>query len=103
MTTSRNITIQIMDKHYQIKCPSDKESELREAAAFLDKKMQEIRDSSKIIGLDRVAILTGLNLAHEIVAMHTNKDTETSGFQGQIETICEKVEKALTINEQEEL
>ena len=47
---------------------------LLEAVAYLNKKMGEIRDNGKVIGLERIAIMAALNIAHELLA------TKVGGF-----------------------
>ena len=39
------------------------------AAHLLDARMREIRGSNRMAALDRVAVLTALNLAHELLQL----------------------------------
>ena len=59
--SSQNITVKILEKNYQIKCPEDSVNELKEAATFVDEEMRKIRDSGKVIGVDRIAVICALN------------------------------------------
>ena len=34
---------------------------------YLNQKMDEIRDNGKVIGLERIAIMAALNIAHELL------------------------------------
>ncbi|MBU6510527.1 MAG: cell division protein ZapA [Gammaproteobacteria bacterium] len=61
------ITVRILDKEYQVACPDEEREALLESAALLNRKMQEIRASGKVVGLDRVAVMAALNLSHEIL------------------------------------
>jgi cell division protein ZapA len=40
-----------------------------QAVDYLNKKMLEIRDSGKVIGLERIAIMAALNIAHEYLSL----------------------------------
>ena len=61
------VTVRILDKEYQVACPEPEREALLESAALLNRKMHEIREGGKIVGLDRVAVMAALNLSHEIL------------------------------------
>ena len=60
------LEVLILDKAYRISCPEREQDSLRQAALYLDKKMRDIRGDGKIIGLERVAVIAALNIAHEL-------------------------------------
>jgi cell division protein ZapA len=76
MAGPRSIEIHILGRAYKVACSREEETALIAAADFLDGKMREIRENSKVIGAERIAIMAGLNLAHELL---------TQGGGGQIE------------------
>lgn len=76
MTTPRSIEIHILGRAFKVACPREEESALITAADYLDEKMREIRDRNKVIGTERIAIMAGLNLAHELLAQ---QDGELAG------------------------
>ena len=53
--SQKGLDVSIMGREYRVACPPDQEPSLLEAVAYLDHKMREIRDSGKVVGLDRVA------------------------------------------------
>lgn len=67
MSKSLPINISILDKEYKIACPSGEQSALLASAEYLDEKMREVRDSGSIIGSERIAVITALNIAHELL------------------------------------
>ncbi|GAA6144985.1 cell division protein ZapA [Thalassolituus maritimus] len=68
--TPNTVSLTIMEREYRINCPEGAESELREAASYLDDKMQEIREASskagKVLGADRIAVIAALNITHQL-------------------------------------
>src|SRR4029079_18405462 len=62
-----HITIRILEKEYHVACPAEEKSALVASAELLNAKMREIRDSGKVVGLDRVAVMAALNLANELI------------------------------------
>lgn len=67
MAGPRSIEISILGRSYKVACSREEESALVAAADYLDEKMREIRDSGKVIGAERIAIMAGLNLAHDLL------------------------------------
>ena len=63
---SEPVTIRILDREYTVGCEPDERDGLMAAAKLLDAKMREIRGGNRMAGLDRVAVLAALNLAHEL-------------------------------------
>ena len=68
MSRVPTVTVEILDKEYQVACPPDKEAELVAAARHLDQQMRDIRATGKVIGLERVAIMAALNLSHDLLS-----------------------------------
>jgi cell division protein ZapA len=71
---SKGLQINVMGREFRVACPENEQQGLLEAVAYLNKKMGEIRDNGKVIGLERIAIMAALNIAHELLA------TKVGGF-----------------------
>ena len=63
------VKVYILDREFMIACPPEERNALLQSAAMLDQKMREIRDQGKVVGMDRIAIMAGLNLAHELLRL----------------------------------
>lgn len=61
------VAVRILDKDYQVACPEDQQAELIVSARYLDKQMRAIRDSGKVIGLERIAVMAALNISHQLL------------------------------------
>jgi cell division protein ZapA len=61
------IKIHILDKEYLVSCPEEEKDALLASAKHLSEKMSEIRGSGKVVGMDRIAVMAGLNIAHEAI------------------------------------
>ncbi len=59
--------IEILDKSYTIACPENERHALLDSAKMLDRRMRHIRDSDKVMGTERVAIIAALNIAHDLL------------------------------------
>ena len=69
MSAPKTITldITILGREFKVACKEREREELLEAVALLDKRMREIRDAGKVTGTDRIAVMTALNFAHELL------------------------------------
>ena len=65
----KGLQISIMGREFRVACPENEQDSLLEAVEYLNKKMHEIRDNGKVVGLDRIAIMAALNIAHELLSI----------------------------------
>ena len=68
MSEAKSLQISIMGREFRVACPEEEQAGLLEAVDYLNKKMLEIRDAGKVIGLERIAIMAALNIAHEFLS-----------------------------------
>jgi cell division protein ZapA len=97
------IIVQILDKDYRVACQDGQQNSLLASARFLDQKMREIRGGGRVIGTDRIAVMTALNLAHELLELQRERDQLSESFGRRVKALREKVEVALNEGNQLEL
>lgn len=86
------LKIHILEKEYLVACPEDEKPALKASAKYLGDKMSEIRGSGKVIGVDRIAVMAGLNLANEVLNTGGgNSDT----YGPRIRQLNKKIDSAL--------
>jgi len=92
---SATVTVRILEKEYFVSCPQDERADLLDSAEYLNKKMREIRDTGKVVGADRIAVMAALNMANELLRLR-KLDTELQGaVSGRGKNMRERVETAL--------
>jgi cell division protein ZapA len=96
------VSVRILDKEYQVACPADERTNLLDSAEILNAKMREIRDSGRIVGLDRIAVMAALNMANDLLnAKQASKAIE--GDINRLKLISERVDTVLGDTQQLEL
>ena len=100
---SAPVSIHILDKEYRVACEPQERDELLAAARFLDEKMREIRDGGKVIGVDRIAVMAALNIAHELLGLRGEKDGYVQTISAKLRLLQEKIGGALHQGKQMEL
>jgi len=89
------VTVRLLDKEYQVACPEDERAALLESAELLNRKMREIRDSGKLVGLDRIAVMAALNLSHEMIQERGNMTHADERLLGRIRVLNDALAGAL--------
>ena len=97
------VSVRIMEKEYMIACPYDERSALLDAAEFLNARMREIRDNGRVVGIDRIAVMAALNLAHEYLKGTDRESRLANGAGPRVRALRERVEGALGKSQQLEL
>ena len=68
MTIPRSVEVTIMGRSFKVPCAPEEEPALMAALNYLNNKMREIRDNGKVVGTERIAMMAGLNIAHELLS-----------------------------------
>jgi cell division protein ZapA len=97
------VSVRIMEKEYVVACPYEERSALLDAAEFLNARMREIKESGKVVGLDRIAVMAALNLAHEFLKGRDRESKLDNGVGHRVRALRERVEGALEKGQQLEL
>ena len=97
MSDISTVTVNILDKEYQVSCPPEQEAELVVSASYLDKQMRSIRESGKVIGLERIAVMAALNISHELLQASEHDDLgDGESVSGpEVDGLTKKVEEAI--------
>ena len=90
-----HVTVRILEKEYHVACPANEKSALLASAELLNKKMREIRDTGKVVGLDRVAVMAALNLANELLETQGQGDELKDIVGLRIKSMRERLDDAL--------
>ena len=78
--------VRILDKEYNISCPREERESLVSAARELNERMRDMRGSAKVLGAERMAVMTALNVIHE-------RDQATSRQVGVLDAARDAIHK----------
>ena len=98
-----HVSVRILEKEYQVSCPASERTDLLDSAEVLNAKMRDIRDSGKVVGLDRIAVMAALNMANELLQAQA-KDKDLEGNLGnRLNLISARLETVLGESQQLDL
>ena len=96
MSKARTVSVNILDKEYQVACPPEQEAELIVSASYLDKQMRSIRESGKVIGLERIAVMAALNISHELLQASEQDQAAGDGVSDdEVSSLARKIDEAI--------
>ena len=101
--SAKTIEISILGRNYKIACTEDERAALMEAVAYLDGKMGEIKSAGKVNGMDRIAVMAALNIAHELLsqkAAPAPAAVDGAAFRRRIVAMQEAVDSALAADQE---
>lgn len=97
------VSVRILDKEYQVACPANERTNLLDSAEVLNKKMREIRDSGRIVGLDRIAVMAALNMANDLIHANERDQLLEGGISNRLKIISDRVDNVLNGTQQLDL
>ena len=103
MSSPMTVSVKILDKEYQVACPPEEVDALTASARYLDQQMHVIRDTGKVFGLDRIAVMAALNIANEFLATRQSVDSVQTAADEQVNRLDRKITAALTEHKQLDL
>ncbi len=95
MTNPQPINISILDKDYKVACPVGEQPALLASAKYLDGKMREVRDSGSIIGSERIAVITALNITNELLSADSESIDVESKISPRLKSLESKISRVL--------
>jgi cell division protein ZapA len=90
------VSVTILDRKYQFACAADQRKDLIEAARVLDERMKDIRESGRLMSLERIALQAALNLSDELLKMQRIADAREDQIDNRIRLLADELEQALS-------
>ena len=99
---SEAVTIEVLDKQYTVSCPPEEKQALLESARILNERLKEVRGGGKVLGTERMAVMTALNVIHEFSQLQKAQAQFSADVDGTLKRLRGKINEAISRREQEE-
>ena len=93
---TKGLQITIMGRNFRVSCKDEEQAGLLEAVEYLNRRMEEIRDQGKIVGLERIAIMAALNITHEYLGAKVGGDFDIAGFKRRMTHMETVIDQAMS-------
>lgn len=94
MGAAKPVDVTILGREFTVSCTDEERSALMDAVSYLDAKMHEIRDSGKVVGVERIAIMAALNLSHELLNTKSG-DIDIGDYKRRINLMQNQIDEAI--------
>ena len=93
------VDVNILGRKFRVACNENEKEELLRTVKYVDTRMKNIRDAGKVIGVERIAIMAALNIAHELLTSSTGDGFDIGETRRRIYESNQVIDKALTAQE----
>jgi len=90
----QSVKVSIMQREFTVACGADERRGVVEAAGYLDQQMRAVSKGAQVLGLDRCAIMAGLNISHELLALRASLD-DNKALDARLQRLHAQVEQAV--------
>lgn len=97
------LTINLMGREFRVACPEGEERSLLASVEYVNRKMKEIRDTGKVAGNERIALMAALNIAHECLSNPGKSPpagVDAAAIRRRIEAMQEALDTALAADQE---
>ena len=88
---AKTVKVNILGKEMQIGCNAGDEKDLEQAAKYVDASMRESRDRNKTLPVEKIAIVTAINLANDLIKHELNKTSNHKPGSNQSDDLRQKL------------
>ena len=101
-TRDKGLTLNLLGREFRVACPEGQERELAASADYLNRKLKEVRDTGKVAGNERIAIMAALNIAYEMMSSKQAAPSfDGTAIRRRIVAMQEAVESALAADQEQ--
>jgi cell division protein ZapA len=93
---AKTLDVSIMGRSYRVTCADEEREALLAAVAYVDKKMTEIKAASKVAGTERIAVMTALNIANELLSIKIGSGFDIAELKRRMNSVQSKLDQALS-------
>lgn len=94
--TEKGFCVRLLEKEFRVGCPKEHERALKEAGEYLDKQMRQIRQSGRVIGLERIMFMAALNMTYEYLTLKQRTEENEKLFAERIRILQDHIDDALS-------
>jgi cell division protein ZapA len=93
--TAKTLEVNILGRGYKVACEDGEREALLQAVAYVDGKMAEVKNSGKVAGNERIAVMVALNIAHELLSTKIGEGFDLGQAKRRIASIEARLDEAL--------
>lgn len=92
------LDISLLGREYRVSCQAEEREALLKAASYVDERMRDIKAKTQSGG-EKLAVMTALNIAHELLQMKLPGGIDLQDFRRRIDSMQSRLDQALALQE----
>lgn len=89
--------VKIMGRDFTVSCSDDELQGLMDAVDYLNNKLNEIRDTGKVVGVERIAIMAALNMSHDLLNIKSGS-VDIGDYRRRINAMQNQIDEAIAVH-----
>lgn len=94
------VSVRLLGKHYNIKCPPEQAEELQEAAQHIENRLHEMKSVNGSSNTDRMLVVIALNLCHELMTLKKERANQVDSIDDKLRSLQARISEFLTSEEE---
>jgi len=98
------MTVSLLGREFRVGVPEGEQKQLQASVDYLNRKMKEVRDTGKVVGNERIAIMAALNIAHEMMSnpgkAASAQSVDSTAIKRRIVAMQETLDSALAADQE---
>jgi len=90
------VEVSVLDKAYKVACPAEERDDLMASADYLNERMHAMRTAGRIIGSERIAVITALNVTHELLRLRASGGADQPLTLDRLRELSDRIDDALS-------
>lgn len=95
MSNINVVTIQLLDRNFQLKCSPENVDQLQSAGAYLASKMEQLHKSNSTLGYERTAIMAAMDICFELICLRAEIKNSNDTINQRIKNLSAKLDSAI--------
>lgn len=95
------VSVRILGKNYNIKCPADQAEALHESARIIEERLRSMKGSPGNPNTERMLVVIALNLCHELLGLKNEKSNTIGNIEVKLRGLQSRIQNFLTAEEEE--
>jgi len=88
--------VQIMGHEYPVEANAGEELYVNRLAQFVEQKMRDLKEESKIVDSYKLAVMAAMNITDELFRLQESKGSSTQGLDEKADELLHLLDQALS-------
>jgi cell division protein ZapA len=89
------VDIQIFGRMLRVNCPPEQRDALNQAAEDLNKRLQDLKERTRVNNTEQLIFIAALNVCHELAQERSKSHDNVVDIEERIRTLLQTIEQAL--------